>query len=73
MDDYVHDPYPSNNFGAIPYAGGFVGRWVKYNHFLFMPFWGNSPTSQTECQIFMHVDSCKDVPFWGYWLIELHI
>jgi len=55
-------------------------NWVKYNQFiyLFMPLFGNSPTSQTRRRIFARngssndADSSKNVPF-GVSLIWLPI
>ena len=51
---------------------GLLGKCVKYNwFFLFIPFFGNSPTGQTAWWIFTRngsndAVSPKDVHFWGY-------
>jgi len=35
--DYVRDPYSTANLAQI-HLGGLLGKWVKYNHYLFMLF-----------------------------------
>ena len=61
--------------------GGLLGERVKYNEilfvYLFIHFFGNSPTGQTRRQIFTldgsyDVDSCKGVPFVGFVDIAPH-
>ena len=50
-------------FGRNPFAGGFWGKWVKYNKnyfFLFILFFFDQPTGQTRGWIFTR-DSSKSV------------
>jgi len=59
---------------------GLLGKWVKYNKnfiYLFIPFFGNSPTGQTRQQIFKldgsnDADSLKSVFFGGFVDIAPH-
>jgi len=58
---------------------GLLGKWVKYNEIFFYLylFFINSPTGQTQRQIFTldgsnDADSCKDVPFGGFVDIAPH-
>jgi len=60
---------------------GLLGKWVKYNEFLFIylfiPFFINSPTGQTRRRIFTldgsnDADSRKDVLFGGFVDIAPH-
>jgi len=77
--DYVSDPYGCDKFGANPFMG-LLGKWVKYNKnfiYLFIPFFGNSPTGQTRRQILKldgsnDADSLKSVFFGGFVDIAPH-
>jgi len=77
--DYVSDPYGCDKFGANPFMGA-SGKWVKYNKnfiYLFIPFFGNSPTGQTRRQIFKldgsnDADLLKSVFFGGFVDIAPH-
>ena len=56
---------------------GLLDKWEKYNDFLFIPFFGSSPTGLTRRRIFTldgskNADSRKGVPF-GVLLILLPI
>jgi len=54
-----------------------LGKWVKYNDFLYIPFFINSPTGKTRWLIFTlggsnDADSRKDVTFGGFVDIAPH-
>ena len=70
--DYVGDPHGCAKLVQIR-PRGLLGKWVKYNKIfilLFIPFFGNSRTSQTH--VSNDADSRKGVPFGGFIHIVLH-
>ena len=51
-DDSSATPTSVSNLVHIRPPWGLLHKWVKYDDFLFIPFFWNSPTGQTRWQIF---------------------